>query len=173
MKATFAQKFCGLVLAFLTIIFMFLIGLVLFAATAKAATAPPTLYAHVKFTWTAPTVGCSNPPPIMCDNVVLVPVITGYDVFFDTKPIPDVPTVAPTVSVAAGVLTANVYPQLPQGTVYYARVRARNGDLGDLLHTGALTAQVSAQIGPTFVAADPVPGVPGAPTVSVTYSLTP
>lgn len=154
----------------LTIVFLLLLMLI-GIAVGNAATAPPTVYAHVKFTWTAPMVGCSNPPPAACDNVALVPAITGYDVFFDTKPIPDVPAVAPTMTVAGDVLTANVYPQLPQGTVYYARVRARNGT--DTAHMGALTASLTATIGPPFVASDPVPGVPGAPALAVTYSLTP
>lgn len=134
---------------------------------ADAAT-PATAYTHVKLTWTAPTVGCSSPPPAACDNVALDEPLTDYQIWIDTQPIPDVPTAAPTATVPAGTLTFNSYPAVPLGSTMYARILARNGT--DAAHTGALTAQISVLAGAIVVKA---PASPGVPTISVTYTTTP
>lgn len=129
----------------------------LFSAVAIAQTVPGSLTLR----WTLPTTGClvgADPP--VC-NVPLTggEAIQAVHVWISTSPIPDRPTAAPTLTLAAGATTASHTMQVTNGQTLYARVAAR----------GSADGKLSAQV--TRLIAIPVaPGVPTNVTVELVIS---
>lgn len=127
----------------------------LLTGVAMAQTVPGSLTLR----WTLPTTGCSiGVTP--CDNKPLTgnSALEAVHVWISTSPIPDTPTGAPTLTLAAGATTATHTLQVANGATLYARVSARN-PAGD----SPLSAQVTKIVS--------VPVLPGVPT-NVTIELT-
>lgn len=156
---------------FAMILFAVMLFLMVLGFSVAHAATPPTVYTHIQLTWTAPTTGCTSPPPTACDNIALTPAIIAYDVFASLTPLTSF-TGAPTMSTDGVTLKANLYPSAPQGSTWYLYVRARNGALGDLPHTGWPTQAVTVTAG-TVVPSDTTPAAPGSPAATISYTTTP
>lgn len=129
---------------------------VVFAAVAMAQTVPGSLTVR----WTLPTMGClvGVTPPSCTHPLTGDAALQAVHVWISTSPIPDAPTGAPTLTLAAGATTATHALQVANGATLYARVSARN-PAGD----SPLSAQVSKVVA--------IPVRPGVPT-NVTIELT-
>jgi len=126
------------------------------AGVALAQTVPGKLTLR----WTLPTTGClvGVEPPV-CDLPLTGNAqLQAVHVWIDTSPIPDQPTGAPTLTLAAGETTTQHTMQVQNGQTLYARVSARNA-AGD----SPLSNQVSKQI-----VLDVLPGVPTDVTIELT-----
>lgn len=131
------------------------VGLCAVVAAVSAQTVPGSLTLR----WTLPTTGCT-PGITPCDNRPLTgtAALQAVHVWISTSPIPDAPTGAPTLTLAAGAATATHTMQVTNGQTLYARVSARN-PAGDSALSNQVTRVVS------------LPVIPGVPT-SVTIELT-
>lgn len=130
----------------------------LVTGVAMAQTVPGALTVR----WTLPTTGCliGVDPPVCGQPLTGNAALQAVHVWISTSPIPDTPTGAPTLTLAAGATTASHTMQVANGATLYARVSARN-PAGD----SPLSAQV------TKVVAIPVrPGVPTNVTIELTIA---
>jgi hypothetical protein len=130
----------------------------LVAVAALAQTVPGSL----TLKWTLPTTGClvGVSPPVCGQPLTGDAALQAVHVWISTSPIPDAPSGAPTLTLAAGATTASHTMQVANGATLYARVSARN-PAGD----SPLSTQV------TKVVSIPVrPGVPTNVTIELTIS---
>lgn len=143
MRSKFAAKFVAVCLC-------------LCAGAAMAQTVPGSL----SLRWVLPTTGCLvGVTPAVCDRPLTGDAaLQAVHVWISTSPIPDTPTGAPTLTLAAGATTATHTMQVANGATLYARVSARNA-AGD----SPLSAQVS-----KVVTVQVRPGVPTSVTIELT-----
>jgi hypothetical protein len=126
------------------------------AGVAMAQSVPGSL----ALTWKLPTAGClaGVSPPQCGQPLTGSAALQAVHVWISTSPIPDKPTGAPTLTLAAGATTATQTMQVTNGQTLYARVSARNAS-GD----SPLSNQVS-----RVIAIDVLPGVPTEVTIELT-----
>lgn len=133
------------------------IGLCLIFAGVSQAQAVP---GSIDLRWTLPTTGCliGVSPPVCNQPLTGTAALLGVNVWISTSPIPDVPTGAPTLTLAAGATTAAHTMQVTNGQTLYARVSARNAST-----SGPLSNQVI-----KLVSIGVQPGVPTSVTIELT-----
>src|SRR5512134_52238 len=90
---------------------------------ASAQTVPGSLTLR----WTLPTTGCIvGASPAVCGQALTGPhALQAVHVWISTSPIPDAPSGAPTLTLAAGATTATHTMQVVNGQTLYSRVSAR------------------------------------------------
>lgn len=128
----------------------------LFAGVSMAQTVPGSL----ALSWRLPTTGClvGVSPPVCNLPLTGDAALQAVHVWISTSPIPDAPSGAPTLTLAAGATTATHTMQVANGATLYARVSVRN-PAGD----SPLSNQLSKVVA--------IPVRPGVPT-NVTIELT-
>jgi hypothetical protein len=134
------------------------IALCLLVGVAIAQTVPGSLTVR----WDLPTTGClvGVDPPVCGQPLTGTAALQAVHVWVSTSPIPDAPTGAPTLTLAANATTASHTMQVANGATLYARVSARNPS-----GNGPLSAQM------TKVVSIPVrPGIPTNVTVELVIS---
>lgn len=129
-------------------------------AIVGAAAMAQTVSGSLSLSWVLPTTGClvGTTPPVCNQPLTGTAALQAVHVWISTSPIPDQPTGAPTLTLAAGATTATHTLQVTNGQTLYARVSARN-PAGDSALSNQVTRVVS------------IPVAPGVPT-SLTITLT-
>jgi hypothetical protein len=130
----------------------------LLTGVAMAQTVPGSL----TLKWVLPTTGCliGVDPPVCGQPLTGTAALQAVHVWISTSPIPDVPTGAPTLTLAAGATTASHTLQVANGATLYGRVSVRNS---------ASDSRLSAQV--TKLVSIPVqPGVPTNVTIELTIA---
>lgn len=139
------------------------IGLLLIAIAVATPANAQTVPGSLTLRWTLPTTGCliGTDPPVCNQPLTGNAALQAVHVWISTSPIPDAPSGAPTLTLAAGATTATHTMQVTNGQTLYARVSARN-PAGD----SPLSNQTSRVI--------TLPVRPGVPTnVTIELSIAP